>query len=267
MPGIHRVARVALQIPGARRTFKWVTSRWGEGRVYTIRSGPMRGLRWRRENRFPYWYHAGRYEPNISRLIAAHLSPGGTFWDIGAHAGYHTLQGARAVGPSGRVLAVEPDPSVCRSLCEQVALNGFTNVTVIEVAVADSVGGARLVVREPDDTRASALESVHNPAIRNSEGVRIPIATTTLDTLAERYPSADLLKMDIEGSETTALPAGGRVWEGTRRPRRILLSYHGHDAGAFCQTFLLEHRFGLELHDPGSRTLMAVDQERSESSA
>lgn len=255
---IQSLARVGLQIPGARKAFKWVTSSWGEGRIYTIRSGPMRGLRWRRENRFPYWYHTGRYEPDISSLIAVHLEPGETYWDVGAHAGYHTLQGARAVGPQGQVLAVEPDPSVCRSLRDQLALNVFRNVTVLEAAVSDTAGSARLVVRDVNDTRGSALEAVHNTAIRNSQGVRIDVASTTLGELAERYPAPHLLKMDIEGSESAALRGGGRLWEGKRRPRCILVSCHGYETFAFCRNLLLELGYRLEATATAG-TLLAVD--------
>lgn len=256
---VHSLGRRVLRIPGARKAFKWVTSRWGEGRIYTIRSGPMRGLRWRRENRFPYWYHTGRYEPYISTLIAARLRSGETYWDIGAHAGCHTLHGARAVGPRGQVLAVEPDASVCRSLREQLALNALTNVTVVEAAVSDTAGSARLVVRAADETRSSALENVHNSYIRNLQGLRIDVPTTTLDELAERYPSPHLLKMDIEGSESAALRGGGRLWEGKRRPRCILLSYHGLETGVFCRTFLLEHGYRLEVHAGIGWTFIAVD--------
>jgi len=256
---IQFLARAALRIPGARTAFKWVTSRWGEGRVYTISSGPMQGLRWRRENRFPYWYHTGRYEPEISAMIAATLRPGDTFWDIGAHAGYHTLQGARAVGPSGWVLAVEPDPSVCRSLREQLALNDLTRVTVMEAAVSDTGGRAHLVVRAADDTRGSALDTVRNPAIRNSMGVRLEVPSTTLNDLATRYPPPQLLKMDIEGSEAAALRAGGQLWAGGRRPQRILLSCHGQQVRAFCQALLLEQEYRIESHPPLKGTFLAED--------
>ncbi len=257
---VHSLTRIVLKVPGARTALKWVTSRWGEGRVYAIRSGPMKGLRWRRENRFPYWYHTGRYEPEISALIAVKLRPGDVYWDLGAHAGYHTLQGARAVGPSGRVLAVEPDPSVCRSLREQLATNGLTNVTVVEAAVSDEAGSTRLVVRAADDTRGSALDSVHNPAIRNSRGLKLEVSSTTLDALAARFPSPHLLKMDIEGSEAAALRAGGQLWEGSRRPWRILLSYHGDESRAFCQRFLLARGYALEVNEGLGSTFLATDR-------
>ena len=52
-----------------------------------------------------------RVETKIGDIV---LRPGDTFWDLGANAGYHTLMGARAVGPTGRVIAVEP--AACPSL-------------------------------------------------------------------------------------------------------------------------------------------------------
>jgi FkbM family methyltransferase len=269
---VHSLARVITRTPGVRKVLKWVTSRWGEGRIYTIRTGPMKGLRWRRENRFPYWYHTGRYEPYISRWIAAQLRPGDTYWDIGAHAGYHTLQGARAVGPQGRVLAVEPDPSVCESLREQLALNALTNVTLLEGAVSDTVGSARLVVPEADDTRSSALEEAHTFGPTSVRAARIDVSTTTLDELAGRYPPAHLMKMDIEGAEAAALRGCGRLWEGDYRPRCILLSYHGQDIRDFCRTILLKHGYmveelehghRLEVHARRGGTFVALDEANS----
>lgn len=266
---VHSLARVLVRTPAVRKALKWVTSRWGEGRIYTIRAGPMKGLRWRRENRFPYWYHTGRYEPYISSWIAARLTPGDTYWDIGAHAGYHTLQGARAVGLHGRVLAVEPEASVCRSLREQLSLNAITNVTVVEAAVSDMVGSAHLVVPEPDDTRSSMLEEVGTTAAAGGHAVRTHVMTTTLDELAERYPPAHLVKMDIEGAEAAALRGAGRLWEGKHRPRCILLSYHGREIGAFCRSFLLErgyqleeleHGYRVEVHARRGGTFVAMDR-------
>src|SRR2546422_9481112 len=46
----------------------------------------------------------GVYEPGTWKAIAAHLPQGGTFIDIGAHIGSHTLKGAKQVGPRGRVI-------------------------------------------------------------------------------------------------------------------------------------------------------------------
>jgi FkbM family methyltransferase len=265
---LDQIMSIGRRIPGVEAGFKWLTSRRGEGRIYAIDSGPMRGLRWRRENRYPYWYHTGRYEPHISSFIGEWLQAGQTYWDLGAHAGYHTLQGARAVGPGGCVLAVEPDPNNCRSLLEQVALNDLANVTLLQMAVADQAGTVRLVLRN-SDSRGNALDSIRNPAIENSTGRRIEVTATTLDELAERYPAPHLLKMDIEGAEAMVLSTTVRLWESRHRPRCILLGYHGSETGDMCRGTLLVHGFRLEDRDGFATTssstygtFIAVDSER-----
>src|SRR5215208_3730214 len=195
--GVRRFKAGVESIPGAHRAYKWATTRTGEGRVYDIARGPMTGMRWRRRNVLPFWYHLGVYEPETSRFLAAHLGPGDVFWDLGANAGYHTLMGARAVGAGGRVIAVEPDPATCEILCEQLALNGIGHCTVVQAAVADRTGAIRLVLRATDP-RGNALAEIDSPAIDNKVGRVVEVPSLTLDDLTTRYPRPRLIKMDIE---------------------------------------------------------------------
>lgn len=51
----------------------------------------------------------GTWEPEEAAFITSLLRPGGGFLDVGANVGYHTIAGLRAVGPTGRVVAVEVD--------------------------------------------------------------------------------------------------------------------------------------------------------------
>jgi FkbM family methyltransferase len=76
----------------------------------------------------------GDWEINEATIVRAHLRPGMTFVDIGAHVGYYTNLAAREVGTSGHVYAVEPDPDNAALLRENVRRNGYRNVTVIEAA-------------------------------------------------------------------------------------------------------------------------------------
>ena len=243
--GFRRFKAGVEAIPGAHRAYKWVTTRSGEGKVYEIARGPMAGLRWRRRNNLPFWYHLGAYEPETSRFLATHLQPGDTFWDIGANAGYHTLMGARAVGPTGRVIAVEPDPGTCEILREQLALNGFANCTVVQAAVADR-GGSTLLVQRASDPRGNALQEIDNPAIDNKVGDVVEVPCVTLDELAARYPPPKLIKMDIEGAEVLALPGGRALHSGPGRPARMLIAVHGDEARDFCRDLLRELGYELE---------------------
>ncbi len=221
----------------AYRAYKWATTSTGDGEVYRIRVGPMRGFRWRRDNRFPFWYHLGLYEPHVSALIAAHLRPGDTFWDVGANAGYHTLMASRVVGPTGRVLAIEADPDTCRLLREQMELNQVSNCEVLHAAVSGSDEPVTLM-RQPNNLQ-SAIGTV------TSAGEPLEVPGVALDSLADRAGRPDVVKMDIEGAEIFALPGGASLFTGPRRPR-LLLSVHGAEAASFCRTFLREHGYEFQ---------------------
>lgn len=257
--GFRQVKAGVELIPGAHKAYKWVTTRAGEGKVYDIVRGPMAGMRWRRRNCLPFWYHLGIYEPETSRFLAAHLRPGDTFWDLGANAGYHTLMGARAVGATGRVVAVEPDPYTCEILREQLALNGIGNCTLVQAAVSDRAGGT-VLIRRASDPRGNALQQIDNPAIDNKEGDAIQVPCLTLDHLALRHPAPRLIKMDIEGAEVLALPGGRALLSGAERPERLLVAVHGEEARVFCRDFLLGLGYELEpAPDLDVHSLVAVD--------
>jgi FkbM family methyltransferase len=256
--GFRRVKAGAEMIPGAHKAYKWVTTRTGEGRVYDITRGPMAGMRWRRRNRLPFWYHLGIYEPETSRFLADHLRAGDTFWDLGANAGYHTLMGARAVGRTGRVVAVEPDPGTCGILREQLALNGFANCTVVQAAVSDRPGST-LLVRRASDPRGNALKQIDNPAIDNKEGDVVEVPCLTLDLLASVHPRPALIKMDIEGAEVLALPGGREFLSGPNRPDRLLVAVHGDEARDFCRAFLQDVGYELQtVPELDAHSLLAV---------
>jgi FkbM family methyltransferase len=58
------------------------------------------------------------------------LKPGMTVADIGAGSGYHTVRLARALGPSGRVIAQDVMPNYLADLQQRVRGEGLGNVTV-----------------------------------------------------------------------------------------------------------------------------------------
>src|SRR5262249_27177399 len=55
-----------------------------------------------------YILENGQWEPESVQGVTAHLSPGATFIDVGAHIGYYSLEAAPLVGANGHVLAIEP---------------------------------------------------------------------------------------------------------------------------------------------------------------
>ena len=67
-------------------------------------------------------------------LMRRILRPGMTFVDAGANVGLHAVLASRLVGPSGRVVCVEPDPANVAILRANLWKNGCRNATVLPVA-------------------------------------------------------------------------------------------------------------------------------------
>ncbi|HEV3011241.1 MAG TPA: methyltransferase domain-containing protein, partial [Burkholderiales bacterium] len=72
----------------------------------------------------------GREMPRLRQVLA--LEAGKVVADVGAGKGELTLTLAREVGPNGRVLSTEINPTRLKDLREAVVVAGFDNVTVVD---------------------------------------------------------------------------------------------------------------------------------------
>jgi FkbM family methyltransferase len=143
----------------------------------------------------------GEYESQTTSLFEQILKPGMVVVDVGAHVGYFSLIAARQVGPTGRVFAFEPDPINYELLQRNIELNGYTNVTAVNAAVADVVGSRTLFQTALDSGR----HSTYHHGLPESGSVEVD--TWTLDAFLETkdWPPVDLVKVDVEGAEVDVL--------------------------------------------------------------
>ena len=68
-------------------------------------------------------------------IAAADVKPGDAVLDIGSGAGIPALDVARAVGPSGRVVATDPSPIFIESLVANARQDGATNLDAVQADV------------------------------------------------------------------------------------------------------------------------------------
>lgn len=71
------------------------------------------------------WQHPDRV------LAALGLGEGQRVADLGAGGGYFTYRLARAVGPEGRVYAVDTDPDMRGRIGDRAARKGYTNIVTV----------------------------------------------------------------------------------------------------------------------------------------
>lgn len=140
--------------------------------------------------------------------------------DAGANVGFFSVYAA-AQNPKCRVWAIEPFAATFERLVETVAINGFKDrVSCHRLALAGS-RASRLMT---SSAAASQLMSLLPSGSAGTGAVPV-VAVTLADFLNENgLLAADLLKMDIEGSEFEVLLTAGT--DTLRRIRRIEVEYH-----------------------------------------
>lgn len=123
-------------------------------------------------------------------LILAYLREGDIVVDVGANVGTLTLTAAYAVGTTGSVFSIEAHPRIFSQLTRNVAINGFDNVHLFNLAAGSESGRVAFSDMRSDDVNHVVAES------------RLSVQMITLDALlADSIDHVSLVKIDVEGYE------------------------------------------------------------------
>jgi FkbM family methyltransferase len=166
-------------------------------------------------------YVDGRFEPNEMYAMARLIGPGMCVVDAGANEGIFTLMAGKLVGREGTVHAFEPSPRERERLLANVAANRLSNVTVHPEALGRAPGNAVLHVAVAEHPGHNTIGGFAYSDTASAYSVEVEV--TTLDQIAEanKLTRLDLLKIDVEGSETAALQGAREV---LRRFRPIIVA-------------------------------------------
>jgi FkbM family methyltransferase len=144
----------------------------------------------------------GFYEIMLRRDYIAsgqRIDSGATVIDIGANIGCFSVLASRLVGPSGRVIAIEPEPTTFRQLLRNIELNHLANITPLQLAVGGEKGTVTLHA-DPNNLFSSTFTSVNGREVRGADH---DVEMTTLQSIMDehRIERCDYLKLDCEGAE------------------------------------------------------------------
>jgi FkbM family methyltransferase len=224
-------------------------------------AGPLKGYHmfldlyspanWNREMR------EGKYDSFIYKALTGYNGiVGATVWDIGAHIGYHSLAFASLVGPSGHVVAFEPNPYNIDRFCKNLQRNPQLAERIIlkNCALSNVDGEASfLFSSEVDDGRStgSHLEKALVP--ENPEAYRsfkrTNIAALKADTIMrdKLTPLPSIVKLDVEGAEQLVLE-GAVVLLSTQKPL-LFIEVHNITMMFYVQKILNSLGYNMEILD------------------
>jgi FkbM family methyltransferase len=211
-PWLSAAAEIPILRRVGRRMLGSMNSAKGPRPILTIAHGPLKGCRIRHD---PYtdgermWL--GIDEVELERCLAKTLSAGQIAYDLGAAVGLYALQMAKLVGPTGRVIALEPCPDVFPLLAENLRINGFAHAEAIEAAAGGECGIQPFGVSDKADL---ALGVSIGGTLADLTGKHtVPVRVYTLDSLVyeKGCPVPNVVKMDVQEAETSVLLGAGRL--------------------------------------------------------
>jgi len=150
---------------------------------------------------------SGVYELAMMELLNRILRTGDCAVDVGANIGYVSSLMAKRLGPSGKVFAFEPEPTLIKKFKSNISLwdkNKNSDIRVVEGALSSRSGKMTLFL--PD-----GWETNEGLGTFSSDRVNKFLRTVEVDafTLDEFFNSEtlriDLLKIDVEGHELEVL--------------------------------------------------------------
>ena len=130
------------------------------------------------------------------------ILPGMVIADIGANVGFYTLEMAASVGPTGRVLAFEPDPFSFQLLTGRLRRAAAVNVEPYQLALGNETGRALLYCSAYNRADNRLSPSHAEPHVETCEA-----QVRTLDDVLHEtgHVAIDALKIDVQGNEANVL--------------------------------------------------------------
>ena len=151
----------------------------------------------------------GYWERSETDLLRSMVGPGDTVLNVGANVGYTAIALARAVGPEGRVIAIEPSIENFSLLTFNLDLNSIGNVLPVLAAAGDTTGTCRLSV-SPDNT------GDHRTSPNPVEVAHRSVPLVSLDELLPESARPTLIASDAQGADLQILRGARQLIERAR---------------------------------------------------
>lgn len=145
-------------------------------------------------------YLRGKREDKATDELMKRVKPGMVIVDVGANIGYYVLMEAKAVGPKGKIYAIEPIPENVALLKKNIGANDYRNIEVFNKAVGDKNCKKKIFISNQLNL-SSFCENIE----LDQSGETIEVDVVTLDSFFKNRRKPQMVRMDVEGYEYEVL--------------------------------------------------------------
>lgn len=168
--------------------------------------------------------------------------------DAGAHIGLSTLY-FKYLYPNAQIIAIEPNPDVFELLELNIFENQLEDVQTVNAALWQNNTTLPFFIDKSTNNWFSTASYLEGAWTGDQESEQIKVPTITLGELVTR--PIDLLKMDIEGAETTVLQASS---DALAFIKHMIIEFHPHRQQSIDDLVkILEPNFDLKFFKDGKQ--------------
>ncbi len=171
--------------------------------------------------------------------ILINAGAGGVYWFKNA------LSLSDAVGPDGKIIGFEPDPTQFEFFKDELAEKNVKNADLYQLGLWD----------KPDTMTFYLKSDGASSLVHNFELESIKVDVVDLDSFCKEHniDKIDFIKMDIEGAEQRALKGAENILR-THKPKLAISVYHRmddlFDIILYLDSLDLGYEFWMDSHDP-----------------
>lgn len=208
------------------KTISFVLRPFLKNYVYTVRHGIANGLE--RKGGLGFIPNLPPLKQEEKFLMNLDLK-GQTIYDIGGFEGIFTIFFARAVGSDGKVITFEPNPMNYKKIIENVKLNKFDNVRVLQIGLGEKKEKTTLAFEDSELAIGSIQKDIKNQILRKRGGKSIDVEVDSLDNQIKTtgLPQPDFIKIDVEGLEMEVLVGMSEIIK--KYKPKLFIEIHGID--------------------------------------
>jgi len=168
----------------------------------------------------------GSREEQLKFIIDKEVTAGNVILDVGANIGYYSIMIAKIVGNTGKVYALEPEPTNYNTLQKNISLNQLNNVIEsYQMGASDTNSPKPLYRSKYSNMHSFILPENDIIDMKNPKSHEEIKMTNLTDFILGKQP-IDMLRMDIEGYEVEVLSGLQKaiekgIWKG-----KILFECH-----------------------------------------
>lgn len=193
----------------------------------------------------------GYWEKWITNVFQSSVKEGMTVVDIGSNIGYYSLLAADAIGPNGKLVCFEANPSLSSIVFHNLCLNGFQDRSIVESkAVYSSSQKLQFKIYENYLGSSSLWGNDEQAEMYRDKLTTVEVDSISLDEYFSDDEIVDVIKIDAEGAEPFIIQGAEKLIQ--RNPNILIImefspSAINHSLGSVVEFYNSIKSLGLNI--------------------